>query len=109
MALGIKETFEVQNFLLGVGQSIHKSLEDGKFEISDSLHFVTPLMLLQPALADIKQVPAELKDLDMVEGMQLVDNVIAKLPGLSAKHIKIIKASLKLVLDGVELYHAIKE
>lgn len=109
MALGIKESLEVESFLLGIGQSVQKSLEDGKFEVSDALHFVTPLMLLQPALEGIGQVPAELKDLDMVEGMQLVDNAIAKLPSLSAKHVKIIKAALKIVLDGVELYNAVKE
>lgn len=109
MALGIKESLEVENFLLAVGQAVAKSYEDKKLEVSDALNFVAPIMLLQPALEGVGQVPAELKDLDAVEGMQLVDNAMAKLPGLSEKAVKVVKASLKLLLAGAELVSALKE
>jgi len=108
MALGIKESLEVENFLLAVGQAVAKSYEDKKLEVSDVLNFVGPLMILQPAIEGAGGIPAELKDLDAVEGMQLVDNAISKLPGLSVKVADAVKAGLEMVLSASKFYSKIK-
>jgi hypothetical protein len=108
MSLGIEASLKVENFILEAGQSIAKSLEDGKFELGDAVNFVSPLLLVPQAISALGDVPEEFKDLEMVEGLQFIDNAVAKIPQLSDKHVKILKAALKLVVDGVELYNAVK-
>lgn len=108
MALGIDAAKKVEEFLLDVGSAVVKSLEDGKFDLGDVFNFVEPLMLLEPALAVVKDVPAELADLSLEEGLELISLVASKFPQLGAQKVKVLEASLKLVIAGVELYHAVK-
>lgn len=106
--LGIEAAKKVELFLLDVASSVVKSLEDGKFDLGDVFNFVQPLMELEPALSAVKDVPPELADLSLDEGMELISLAASKFPQLDEKKVKILKASLKLVVDGVELYHAVK-
>lgn len=76
--LGIKETKEVLDGLNVVAEEIISVAKDG-IQVKDAAQIVEDLLLkpefkskLIAAVDNIKAVPAELKDLDLVEGVELV-------------------------------------
>ena len=76
--LGIKETKEVLDGLNVVAEEIISVAKDG-IQIKDAAQIVEDLILkpefkakLVAMVDNIKAVPAELKDLDLSEGVQLV-------------------------------------
>lgn len=108
MTLSVENTLVAENFLISVGEGFAKAEADGKLDFSDSIDFLEPLMLVPGLIKAAGQVPAELKDLDAVEGLQLIDNAVSKIPQLSEKSVKVLKAVLAIVVDSVALYNAIK-
>lgn len=104
---GIKESKEILVFLAKVGESIKASLVDGKFDLSDVANFYPVLGAILPAVQGIGEIPAEIKDLSVEEGLELVGIVVAEL-GLEGKQAAIVKAGLKIVIDCAELFAVLK-
>lgn len=73
--VGIKETKELLDFVLSFTQAMQLSLDDGELSWSDTMKFIEPLRKLGPALDDIDDVVAELRDMDEIEFMELVNHV----------------------------------
>lgn len=68
---GIKETKEVLDFVLALGNALGKAYEDGELKLADALHFVPILSKAGPAFGDISKIAAELKDLSDEERQAL--------------------------------------
>jgi hypothetical protein len=86
---GIKETKEVVIAATDIAIAIVKQVKDG-VQFSDALALAAALSSdplkseINDALSDINQVPAELKDLNAIEGIELASTVLAKImAGLS--------------------------
>lgn len=106
----VKNTKEVIVLVLKSGEAVKKSLADGKFDGSDTVHFFSVLSLIQPALEGITLIPAEVKDLDAQEAQELIDLVAADLGVLAnaPKLVAQINAALKLIKAAHEFYLTIK-
>jgi hypothetical protein len=76
--VGIKETKEVLDGLNSVAEEIISVAKDG-LQVKDAVQVVEDLIMkpefkakLVAAVDGINQIPAEIKDLDLAEGVQLV-------------------------------------
>lgn len=69
---GIEETKDALKFIIGFGEAIDKSLEDGKIGYADLFNFAPVMMDAGAAFSGIDQVPGELKDLSKEERDELV-------------------------------------
>jgi len=69
---GIQETKDVVKFVIRLGEAGAKSLEDGKFSVSDLSNFINAAGALPAAIGGIGSVPAELKDMDVDERAELL-------------------------------------
>jgi len=72
MKLGTKETKEMLLFLLGLGNALGRSLEDGKITIGDLTNLASPILDSAEAFAGSNEIPAELADLDFEEREDLL-------------------------------------
>lgn len=73
-SLDIKETKELVNGLAVLAALVIKELKDGfqaKDDIGEILGNVAKSPELKEAFKDVHKVPAELKDLDFIEGFEL--------------------------------------
>ena len=83
---GIKETKDVIELMLGIGDAVSKSLnDDGKLTLSDIQHFSSAMFLLPSAFTGIESVPMELKDLAENEVIEIKDLIIQKMPEVGEK------------------------
>jgi hypothetical protein len=67
VSLGVKETTELVKFLAALGNATDTALENGKVDIFDITLFLGLIPGVAPALNGIKEVPAEIGDLDNTE------------------------------------------
>ena len=104
----IKETKEAVAFLAKVALAVKKALEDGKFSIGDVVYFSGAVMAASAAIGEVGEIPSELSDLSTAEALELVEVAVKEIPEMPEKSVEIVKASLKLVVAGVELYKAVK-
>lgn len=72
MKLGIQETKEMLGFILGLGNALGESLEDGELSITDLPAFVSPLLNAGAAFTGASEIPKELIDLDDAERVELI-------------------------------------
>jgi len=93
--LGIKETDEVVTLIITAAKGVKASMADGKLDAADLPQIVPVLMAAGPALDGIKDVPAELWDLDGEEGAKVVGRVAVEL-AIENAHAK------KLVILGLQ-------
>lgn len=77
--VGIKETKELLDFVIALGNATSISLEDGKFFWSEFTNYIGALIKLPVAIQDIEQVPVEMKDLDDAEAKELLQYAKDKL------------------------------
>lgn len=89
-ALGIQEVKDVLVALNEVGIFLASRLKDGA-GVDDVVALVTKLstddefkLIIAAAVAAMKHVPAELKDLDLVEGVELAQLQLSYLPKIIA-------------------------
>ncbi len=69
--IGIQQTKDVLGFGAEFGESMAKSLEDGKISLGEYVNFIPALIKLPVALTGITQVKAELLDLSDEESAEL--------------------------------------
>lgn len=88
MEKGIKETKELLVALLAITKVSAEVLKDGA-QLSDLIDGFSKLngdpvkkKAIEDALAGIQEVPAEIKDIDLGEGVDLVVLLAKELPGL---------------------------
>lgn len=68
---GTTQTQEALSFIISFAMAIDRSLEDGRFDVSDVAQFVDPLLKLVPAVEDASEIPSEITDLDAEEAEAL--------------------------------------
>lgn len=73
---GIKETLEVLAAFKALVVAYKQAMEDGKITFFDAKYLAEPLMAFKEALKGLKEVPAELADLDGAEWGQLIDAAV---------------------------------
>lgn len=95
--LGTKETQEMLDFVLGLGNALGKSLVDGKVGIGDVHNFVAPLMTAGNAFNNAVGIPAELRDLSAVEKEALLARVKQKFDLPDDKLEAIVENSLEIL------------
>jgi len=61
VTIGFKETKEVLDAAIALGQGLEKSLDDGKLNLIDIPNFISFFTLILPALDNVDQVPFEFK------------------------------------------------
>lgn len=110
LSVGVKNVLEVVNFAIALEKAISQAKADGKIGIEDAALLFPVVPLLAPAIDEIDQIPAELKDLDEAELEQLVAEV-SKIFGGESKPAVIlkIKACLKFAHSAYGLFLAFKK
>jgi len=68
----IKEVKELVVFAARLGNSIDKSISDGKVSVTDIQYLFDPLFVAGQAFNGFAEIPAELADLDDQEAAELV-------------------------------------
>lgn len=110
MSVGIKNTREVVVFLAKVGVSTAQCAINKKFNIS---YFMDDLLVLPDAIADMKEIPAEIKDLDSTEGKELLNAVVEELAPLGlgdhAAAQAFIQAGIAFVEGTFHILQGVKE
>lgn len=97
----------VKEALMVVVDMVHIA-KDGKVNAEDLPKAMELVNDLGPALADMNQIPAEIKDLDPTEVAELTAAVVAKYGVTDAKAVSIIGEALKVVAAVYGLVQAIK-
>ena len=109
--MGIKETKEVIDAVLGVVKLGQEVLADGKINSQDLsivlAHAPSLAQSIHAAVDGIDKVLPELKDLDGSEAAELATHVMAKLSIDNAKAMLIAEKSLKTAIAVLELGKAI--
>jgi hypothetical protein len=99
MSVGIKETKELVKFMLGLGNSLDKALDDKKISVMDVPLFMGVFMDMAPAFDGIAKVPAEIKDLSAEEMAELSAFVQQEFDIKSDRTEAIIEGALMLAAD----------
>jgi hypothetical protein len=71
---GIKETREVIAAGKSYATAVVKSCEDGKLNLFDARHMLTPIKATATAVSGVDQVMTELRDVDAAELDVLIDD-----------------------------------
>ena len=108
MTLGIKETLEVIDFGLAIGEGLKKSLDDGKVDASDFANFGPALMAIIPALDGVGGVVEEIKDIDTEEMIQIKDHILAKADWLGEKWVVVANEAVNAAIAVYKIYKAFK-
>jgi len=104
---GVKELLDVVDCgiaLVNCGLLVSK---DKKISLDDLPHVLAVVPKLVPAIEGVKEIPAELKDIDSAEAAQVVAHVASTLAVESEKAKAVIGASLKSVIAVKELVEAV--
>ncbi len=96
-----KETDEVVEFLLALGEAGALALEDGHIGLGDALYFFDAFRKLGPALDNIDKVPAELAAWTEVDTAALV-NTAADFNIPEANIEAVVKDAIKIAGPLVE-------
>lgn len=68
-----KNVKELVRLGVSIANAVGKSMEDGKFTVFDMAHFIGVLAKVPAAIADLDQVPVEIKSIDDAEYLALVE------------------------------------
>lgn len=104
---GVKEVLDVVDCgvaLVNCGLLVAK---DKKISLDDLPHVFAVIPKLVPAIEGVKEIPAELKDIDSAEAAEVVAHVASTLAVESEKAKVVIGASLKTVMAVKELVEAV--
>lgn len=99
----MKELKELLAFIIGLGNAVGASLEDGKFELSELGLLMLPLTKAPAAFSDMKLIPAELASLTDAQKAELLEYVKTEFDIPEDKVEELIENVLKagLALYGV--------
>jgi len=104
---GIKETTEVIDLGLALGNGVFQSLQDdGKITFGDVPKFGPALLAVAPAIEGVTQVPFELKELSDSELEQIRAHVQAKLPEIGDRWFVVATESLNIGMSAFRMYKA---
>lgn len=103
--LTMKETTEFSDLIVDVARGIILSAKDKKLTAEDMANFMPVVMDLVSAIGGIKEIPAELKDMDVTEATALVTHVATRLALDNEKAKVVVESSLKIL---VEVYKIVK-
>ena len=108
--VGIQETKEVLLFGLSIaGDTVEAFADDGKIDLTDIPKYTDSLMALPAALVGITEVPAELKDLDEAEFLELKEVVFTHFPDVGDKWIRIAKAAISIGMNVITIINELKK
>ena len=109
MAVGIKETKELLKFVIELAEAIDISLADGEFTFGDITNLVSAMMAAGDGFADINLIPAEMKDLNEAEALELYTYVKDELELDNPKTEEIVECALEIGLKVYQLIQLIRE
>ena len=99
---------ELLGFVFSLTEGVFKSLEDGKFDLTDMLHFVGAFKDLPSAVADITAIPDEIKNMTDEQKAELKqwvkDDFDIPLEGVEAA----VESGLSIIIDLFSLWGKIK-
>ena len=105
--MNIKESKEVLACMLDLGEGFYKSMaDDGKINQADIVNFLPTLMSLPVAIEGATLVPAELKDLDASELLEIKEMVLAKLSGIAGiedKWLVVATESINIAISAIKI------
>lgn len=93
-----------------VGEATKKSLDDGKFDITDVPNFLPVIPYVGKAFENIKDVPAQFKDIDANEADELKKLIIESIGEVldQEKLVSQIDASLEWIHATYKLVNVLK-
>lgn len=107
--MDIKNTKELVDFAIGLGNAAGLAASDGKIDISDIALFITPLKDAGPALADMNQIIPELTDLSVEERQELLAHVEQKFNIPQEKIEEVVEAGLGVLAQVHRVIVALKK
>lgn len=104
---GVKELLDVVDCSIALVNCGLLVAKDKKISLDDLPAVFAVIPKLVPAIEGIKEIPAEMKDLDGAEAAEVVTKVAADLAVDSEKAKAVIAASLKTVLAVKDLIESV--
>lgn len=104
----VKETVELVDGLLGLIDLATKAQSDGKIDIMDLPLLLGVIPLISPAVAGVKEIPAEIGHISSEDAQAVVAHVMAKLAIENAKAVAVINEALATGIQVSKLVKAIK-
>ena len=101
--------YDIQNikelllFVCRLVNAITKTLEDGKFKFTELVNFIGAAQAIPAAVDDIKEIPAEFKDLTEEEKAELVQYVSDEFDISNDETEAFIEDAFKVALDLAKL------
>jgi len=105
---GIKETKELLKFVIELGEGLDKSLQDGELGFTDLSNLVSAMMASGDAFENANKIPAEIKDLDENEALELYTYVREDFNLINDKTEEIVERSLEIGLKIFQLVEMIR-
>lgn len=107
--MDIKNTLDVIDFGMAIGNGVAKSLkDDGKVTVGDLPNFMPAVMLLPATIEGISDIPAELKELNESELGQIRDHIVTQLPEVGEKWLVVATESFSIAVSVYKIYNAVK-
>lgn len=103
-----KEVKELLVFIARLGNSIDKTLADGKVTITDASYLFDPLFSAKAAFEGIDAIDDELADLDDFEAQELVNVVKQELDLVDANTEELTEEGLALAINIVRFVNKIR-
>lgn len=103
MKKGIKETKEAAILAFSLSNAFGEIMEDGKFSILETFTVLKAMLKAKEGITGIKEIPAEIKDLDIEEKTELMALLKEELD-LEDTTEEFIEKCISLVLNAYELY-----
>jgi len=104
----MKETKEMLSFVFSLTEGVFKALEDGKFGLTDIVHFIETIKGLPSAVNDIALVVEEIKAMDVAQKEELKvwikEDFDIPAEGVEAT----VEAGLSIILDLFGLWGNLK-
>ena len=105
-----KESKEVLACMLDLGEGFYKSLiNDGKIDQADIINFLPTLMSLPIAIEGANLIPAELKDIEASDLVEIKDMILAKLgnlAGIEEKWLIVAQGSINIAIEAIKIAKA---
>jgi hypothetical protein len=96
---GIEQSKDMLKFVISLGNTLGKTLEDGKIGLTEIPQFLSPMLLAPSAISGAAEIPAEFSDLTDEEKAELVEFVKSEFDLPQDKIEAAVEDGLKLVAD----------
>lgn len=110
LSMDIKNTLEAIELAATLAKTIDAARADGKVDLNDLGLLMGIMPKLGPALDDITQIPAEIRDLDADELNLIREKIIETVGAVSSERVeRIANSSLGLAIALHDLITAIRD